>query len=155
MSAQLSTPILEREFELVINAFEESQIPYAVIGGLAVAIYGYPRYTEDLDFVVLEVDIPKIKIILQQLEYILDNGRLPFPSVGMTFYRMGKFVGSHVLSIDLLMEVANSTIWKTRRRVAYGDLEISVISKESLIEMKRKSERAKDKQDVEALLQNE
>lgn len=151
MSDQLSTPILEKEFELVVKTFEAHEVGYAVIGGLAVAIYGHPRYTQDLDFVVLAADIPKIKPLLSELEYILDNGRLPFPSTGMTFYRMGKFVGNHVLSIDLLMEKESSTIWKTRRRVAYGDFEISVVSKESLIEMKSKSERAKDQNDVEAL----
>jgi hypothetical protein len=36
------------ELNLIVNALEESGLDYALCGGIAVAIHGYPRATRDI-----------------------------------------------------------------------------------------------------------
>lgn len=40
-------------FRSILEKFKEDQIDYALIGGLALSFWGYPRATHDLDFMVL------------------------------------------------------------------------------------------------------
>ncbi len=40
---------LAAEFTALIKALEDRSLPYAVVGGLAVAIWGAPRATTDID----------------------------------------------------------------------------------------------------------
>jgi len=41
------------EFKAIISALVERAIDYAVCGGLAMAVYGVPRATIDIDFLIL------------------------------------------------------------------------------------------------------
>lgn len=43
---------LKRGLELVQSALEAASAPYALIGGFALSVHGYPRATNDLDFLV-------------------------------------------------------------------------------------------------------
>lgn len=147
----LSPMALEREFLAFIEAVSKENLRYALIGGLALAIYGYVRYTKDIDIVICADDLPRFKEILKKLDYILDNGRLPFPSTGMTFYRMGKFVEETVLSIDMLLEPNDSSLLSNPTKVVRNEVALYVVTKDQLIEMKSKSTRGKDLVDIEEL----
>ncbi|MGF1572399.1 MAG: hypothetical protein ACFCU1_04940 [Sumerlaeia bacterium] len=152
MSDQDLSPIaLEREFRALIKAINDDGLRYTLIGGLAVAIYGYVRYTKDIDIVIDQADLPNFKKILQRLDYIIDNGRLPFPSSGFTFYRMGKFVDQTILSIDMLLEQADSPLLQKPLIVTNNEMEIVVANKQQLIAMKSKSTRDKDQIDIQRL----
>lgn len=54
---------------VVTEILEELRIPYLVTGGMAVLIWGRPRFTADIDIVVelKENNIEKLKIALQKL----------------------------------------------------------------------------------------
>ena len=41
------------EFTKLIEAFEDAEIDYAVCGGMAMAIQGFPRATIDIDLMIL------------------------------------------------------------------------------------------------------
>ena len=43
---------LYQEFAALIRALEAGRVDYAVAGGLAVAIWGVPRATQDIDLLV-------------------------------------------------------------------------------------------------------
>src|SRR5690606_41733525 len=58
--------VLEKVLFVVVEIFEYSQIPYALIGGLAVKTLGRPRITHDIDFFVCPEDAPKLLDILAQ-----------------------------------------------------------------------------------------
>ena len=47
----------------VLRALDENQIPYAVIGGLAIAHHAVPRLTQDLDLIVLQEDTGKVRAL--------------------------------------------------------------------------------------------
>jgi hypothetical protein len=41
--------VLNQDFKEFIQSLNDNQVNYLVIGGYAVALYGYPRYTKDID----------------------------------------------------------------------------------------------------------
>jgi DNA polymerase II small subunit/DNA polymerase delta subunit B len=41
--------MLNQDFKEFIQSLNDNQVRYLVIGGDAVAIHGYPRYTKDID----------------------------------------------------------------------------------------------------------
>src|SRR6266852_1448385 len=47
----------------VLQTLDGNQIPYAVIGGLAVSHHAVPRLTQDLDLVVLHEDTGRIRAL--------------------------------------------------------------------------------------------
>ena len=40
------------ELKAVLSALEKAEVPYALCGGLALAVYGHPRATVDIDLLV-------------------------------------------------------------------------------------------------------
>jgi hypothetical protein len=41
--------VLNQDFKEFIQSLNDNQVNYLVIGGYAVALHGYPRYTKDID----------------------------------------------------------------------------------------------------------
>jgi len=42
--------VLNPDFKEFIQSLNENEVRYLVVGGYAVALHGYPRYTKDIDF---------------------------------------------------------------------------------------------------------
>lgn len=53
----------------LVAAFSEQGIPYALIGGYAVGLWGVPRGTVDMDFLVPRDDMAKVHAIMESLAY--------------------------------------------------------------------------------------
>jgi len=43
---------LESELRELVQRFNEAKVEYALCGGMAVALHGYPRFTKDIDFLI-------------------------------------------------------------------------------------------------------
>jgi len=56
------------EFSSIVQAFENAGIEYAVCGGLAMAIQGFPRATMDIDLLIREQSLD------QTLRIAAENG---------------------------------------------------------------------------------
>jgi hypothetical protein len=41
--------MLNEDFKEFIQSLNDNQVRYLVVGGYAVALHGYPRYTKDID----------------------------------------------------------------------------------------------------------
>jgi hypothetical protein len=50
---------LKDELVQVIEALGSSAIPYALCGGIAVVIHGYPRLTKDIDLLIRDEDLAR------------------------------------------------------------------------------------------------
>lgn len=55
--------------EKLLSAFHERLIRYALIGGFATGLWGLPRATVDLDFLVADEDMPQVHDIMTALGY--------------------------------------------------------------------------------------
>ena len=60
--------LIEKFFQ-VIEQFEQEKVEYVLIGGLAVVLHGFPRFTQDIDIFVrpTEENVAKIRKALQKL----------------------------------------------------------------------------------------
>lgn len=64
-----TTMDFRRVLKLLIDRLDEGHIPYALIGGVALGLLGYPRGTQDIDLLVRKDDMPEISAIMKALGY--------------------------------------------------------------------------------------
>lgn len=140
--------------------FNSKSLKYAIAGGFAVALHGAVRGTVDVDL-VLDLDeknltlcedilksmgfVSKIPVdanlILKNREVFIQEKNL----IAWSFYNPNN--PSEIIDILIHKDLAemNSTTMK------HADIELSVIAKQDLIDMKRESGRPQDIEDIKAL----
>ncbi len=128
-------------------------IPYAVIGGIAVNIYGYVRSTVDIDITIMaEID---------QLEHVLAIFANDYSSVQpdpLAFFRRTFFVPLRHRATQIRLDVTAALSNIERRmlersqRRFFNAVEVSVCTIEDLIIMKLVASRTKDLLDLEELI---
>ena len=59
----------EAVFKLILGQFGEHHVRFAVIGGFALHAAGFPRATQDIDFLLHHEDAAKVKSVLASLGY--------------------------------------------------------------------------------------
>ena len=57
------------EFDIITQALEDSKVRYAVIGALAVGMYGHVRATKDVDLLIDPGDVENLSKALLSLGY--------------------------------------------------------------------------------------
>jgi predicted nucleotidyltransferase len=142
---------LRDELVVILRLFEQQGIRYALCGGLAVAVYGFPRYTKDLDFIVAKSDVPKAREAAKAAGYFIDNGVLPFPQSRFDIHRVTKIAGQDVVPLDILMLEDGDGMLERRKRAQFEDLTFSLIDLADLITLKKEADRENDRIDVAKL----
>lgn len=143
---------LNRDFLEFIALLEARRVDYLVVGGYAVGLHGFPRYTGDLDFFVAMSDGNAAKL----LEVFDDFG---FGGIGL---RSGDFlepdfvveIGREPRKIQVLTGidgVAFNECYARRVEVDLAGMKVKFIGKDDLIRNKKASARAKDLIDAEQL----
>ena len=154
-------------FEKVFRELNKAKVDYLVVGGVAVNLYGYVRFTGDLDLLIMlnKKNIQKMDRVMKKLGYC--------PRLPVAIYELGnekKVLGwfkkknlkaftfmppkNNPLEIDIIIEeslkfdtMAKDKIIKQIERV-----KIPVVSIKQLLKMKRKAGRPNDMQDIRAIL---
>lgn len=144
---------LVRDFEAFIELLNKNEVKYLVVGGYAFAIHAYPRFTNDIDFLILTTQSNAEKIILALNEFGFSASNIS-PEV---LLKEGKVIqlGRPPYRIDLLTSIdgVNFTeAWKRKVVGKYGNQTLYFISKEDLILNKKASGRRKDLEDLEDLI---
>jgi predicted nucleotidyltransferase len=150
---------LVEDMHQIIRVFNENDIDYALCGGLAVAIYGFARYTQDIDLMIQPDDLTKAKAVLKTIDDNLSSGIIPFKQPDETWReisRVSKAVGSELYTLDLMLCTGSlNEAWDDRELVELGGHDVKVVSKRSLIAMKKEAARNKDLIDIEELSSND
>lgn len=73
----------------VAKRLAKLRIPYFVTGGMAVLIWGRPRFTADIDIVIQLVE-PKVKALLKALQAIAKKGYVDETTAREALHRKGK-----------------------------------------------------------------
>lgn len=141
------------EFFSLIQKMNEAKIPNALVGGIALSFHTEPRYTKDIDFLILSKDIDRVKSILKKMGYIFEADTFTFKNTNITLHRLTKIEGEDSLSIDLLEGseerhrkiITNAVVDLTE----YGP--VSIANREDLIWLKRFRNSKQDIADIEAL----
>ena len=142
---------LHDELIALVAALDREKAEYALIGGLAVAIWGAPRFTQDIDLLVLRDQLDRAKTAARSCGFVLESFPMGFKD-GTELHRMSKLAaGEHLLVDFMLVNGQLQAAWDSRRGVPFEGGTLSVISRESLMAMKVAAGRQQDLLDVEKL----
>jgi len=144
----------------VAQALGRARVPYAVVGGYAVALHGAVRGTVDVDLVIRprEIDFVRVERALQGLGL---QSRLPVTASEVFRYReeyirnrnllawsfVNPALASEIVDVVLTEDLSKMSV----KRIKVGGQIVRVASVEDLVRMKRASGRPQDLEDVEAL----
>ena len=146
--------------ERVCAAFDAADVPYALVGGQAVALQGAVRGTVDVDVVLhwRRQIVERAEAALQGLGLV---SRLPITAADV-FERRQEYVEErHLIAwnfyspqapmeqVDII--VSEDLAGKSVDRIALADTTVAVLSVPALIDMKRRSGRPQDVEDARAL----
>ena len=141
---------LESELREVVRLFNKAKIDYALCGGMAVAVHGYPRFTKDIDLLVSDACLERAKEVAKSVGFLDESARVPFPDAYL--HRLLKINGADYRMLDLIVPNRLDTkAWQQRQWFDWNELPICVVSVEGLVEMKRAAGRAQDKLDIRNL----
>lgn len=139
----------------IAAAFEAAKITYAVCGGIAVSVYGAPRATQDIDIAIKRSDLVTALQVIVPLGYRIPSGPMVFGEgtpKERHVQRVNKLEGTHHMVLDLLLaEAAYSTVLEDTITVQLPQGALSLVSRETLLRMKRLAARPKDLMDIERL----
>ena len=68
---------LESELRELVQRFNEAKIEYALCGGMAVALHGYPRFTKDIDFLIPPESSTQ-REVAAAAGFLDESGQIPF-----------------------------------------------------------------------------
>ena len=144
--------MLNQDFKEFVRLLGENDVRYLVVGGYAVAIHGYPRYTKDLDIWV-EAEPENATSIVDALD------AFGFGSLGLqaedfleldTIIQLG-FPPNRIDLITSLPGIEFDPCYASRLEIEIDDIKVNFIDLENLKRNKRASGRAQDIADLENL----
>jgi len=146
---------LAQQLADAVDALGAAGVPYALCGGLALAVHGIARATEDIDLLVPEAEVEAALAALSRAGFSLRAGPIPLAvSSGspQRLYRATRPLGTGHVTVDLLVGSSEyAAAWEGRLRVVWNGRTLQVVSREGLASMKRLSRRMKDLADLERL----
>lgn len=135
----------------IVRALEHADIEYALVGGLAVAVWGAPRATQDIDLLVRPESVDAVVAVVEPLGFRFRALPITFRD-GMQLQRVSKIEDGALLTIDLILVDANlEPAWASRVQLDLDGVPIWVISRAALIQMKVAAGRPQDAADIEKL----
>jgi len=155
-------------FEKIFQALNKEKIQYLVVGGVAVNLHGYIRFTGDLDLLVLldEKNLAKLDRVMKKLGY---SERLPVSVLELQDQKqVRKWLKEKnmraysftppketLLQIDIIIEesLKFEKIAKNKSNKRMDGVTIPVVSIQDLITMKKKANRTQDLEDLKQLIE--
>jgi hypothetical protein len=145
---------LFEEFTALIATLESAGVEYAVCGGMAMAIHGFPRATVDVDLLVPPSSTDAAIAHGRNLGFTFPADPMIFAGGKIQIQRMTKIDrdSGDILSLDLLLVgPATTEVWGDRQRVRWEQGELWVVSKTGLVALKRMRGSGQDQDDINHL----
>lgn len=142
-----------------VAIFEQLDIPYALMGGLAVRIHALPRPTFDVDFTIL---IPRS--LLPDLQSAAEDSGYAVPETqaggwvdqvsGLSVIQFQLFLHDRSIDVDVFLAETQfqQQLLERRKRHAIDDWEAWFVTAEDLILLKLLANRPKDRVDIADIL---
>ena len=146
---------LKQELLGVVAALNRAAVPYALCGGMAVVLHGYPRLTRDIDLLIRKQDLEAAESALAAYGFSIPGGRIPFDR-GRPYerevFRISKRIGDDLLTVDLLLlPDFLEDVWARRETYELDEVGVTVVAVDGLITMKKIAGRHQDLSDIEHL----
>lgn len=153
-------------FENIFRELNKAQVKYLVVGGVAVNLYGYVRFTGDLDILVLlnEPNLSKLEGVMKKLGYserlpvsIMDLGDKNQVKKWLKEKNMKAYTfnppKNNLLQIDVIIEesLKFESYYKRKKIKFMQQTKIPIVSLDDIILMKKRAKRDKDVLDLKVL----
>ncbi len=144
--------MFSKDFKEFVELLIKNNVEYLIVGGYAVSIHGYPRYTGDLD-IWLNPTKENAKRILDSVNAF---GFSSFKLTGEDFTKEANVIqlGHPPLRIDLLTEIDGVTFeegLKNRKEVTIEGVKFNFIGYNELLKNKKQTGRLSDLNDIDKL----
>ena len=151
---------VDEVFVRTVDFLEREGVPYVLMGGVAVNVWGIPRFTADVDF---EVKIPRDEIprILRAADedgFVVDPaqaaGFVESLSAGMPVLKLVYWHGEKPIRIDLLLSETQflNEVFSRRVLAEYEGRRCYAATGADMLLFKLLAWRLKDRADIENLL---
>jgi hypothetical protein len=155
-------------FEIVFRQLNDAKIKYLVVGGVAVNLYGYSRFTGDLDILVLleEENLKKLDELMKKMGY---SERIPVSLIELRDNKKVKewleqknlkaysFIPpkNSLLQIDIIIEesLKFENFYRNKVTKQIDRVNIPIVCLDDLIKMKKKANRDQDILDLKSLIE--
>ena len=144
--------VINKDFKEFIELLNKHEVKYLIVGGYAVAFYGHPRYTKDLDVWIWleEKNAQKIISVLQDFGFAsLQFNREDFLNPDNVIQ-----LGQPPNRIDVLTGLSGVVFkecYEKKNSISISDIEVNFIDLENLKKNKKASGRFQDLADLENL----
>jgi hypothetical protein len=142
--------MLSKDFNEFVALLKRHEAEYMIVGGYAVGVHGYPRYTGDLDIWLNPTEANAQRV----LRAITDFGFGSFNLTVADLTKEGNVIqfGQPPLRIDLLTAIDGVTFdacYANRKEVTFDGLAMNFIGYHDLVTNKKATGRHRDLDDVE------
>lgn len=140
------------EFTAIVRALEDAEIEYALCGALALAVYGAPRATKDIELIARREDEARLREVVRGAGFVFEALPMVFAGSGIEVQRFTKLIEGRPLMLDVLwLGAALQAIWEDRQRLPWKEGTLSVVSRDGLITLKLTAGRPQDLVDIQSL----
>lgn len=145
------------ELSNIISALNENEIEYAVCGGLALTIHGFPRATFDIDVLIRPESLEKAYEIAARYGFDIRGLDMSFKEKAVEIRRVSKIDETgEVLPLDYLLVTPQvEDVWETKEKLDWEGKTLWIVSREGLIKMKQLAGRDKDLIDIDRIKNEE
>jgi hypothetical protein len=141
------------DFKELLSLFNEESVRYLIVGGFALAAYGRPRYTKDLDVWIDPAGDNPARVYRALARFGAPLGDITAADLGDSDAVVQ--LGVEPIRIDILSDISGvrfDEAWPRRQASNYGDVPVHLIAQQDYVNNKRASGRPQDIRDVESLL---
>jgi hypothetical protein len=144
---------LLEELSQLVSALDENEIEYAVCGGLALTIHGFPRATFDIDILIRAEALERAYEIAAEKGYDIRGLDISFKERAVEIRRVSKIDDDgEVISLDFLLVTPQvEDVWETKEKLVWQERDLSIVSRNGLIKMKKLAGRHKDLIDIDRI----
>jgi hypothetical protein len=142
------------ELKAIIKKLDEAGVPYALCGGLAMAIYAMPRATLDIDLMIEMDSLPRSRGAMEGLGFTLDAAPMVFRGGKVRISRLCKVdpESGEALVLGLLLVTPETRkAWESRCQVDWEDRKMTVVSPKGLIALKSLRASGQERDDIDYL----
>lgn len=143
---------LYAELTSVVDALDRSGVPYALCGGLALAVHGHPRATVDIDLLVEPQSMDRFSRAVEPLGFTFHARPMILSDGKVEIRRVTKIADGDPLMLDvILVGPATERAWASRETFEIGGRRLTVVSPEGLIALKELRGSEQDRADIAKL----
>lgn len=138
-----------------IKALNTHHVDYVIVGAYALAYYGIPRATGDMDFWISPTRENAANLLAALREF--GFGELDIGEDDILSERIIQ-LGYPPVRIDMLSSLSGLTteeIWESRQKASFAGNDVFIIGRDAYIKNKKATARTKDLADLELLGESE